>query len=133
MYGNSNVLDIIRAIMTSEETRLYIYDDSAYNDRYGILCPFHNPPPGPKRDFNVNMSSARIAVENSFGITRNLWTRHAFDKQMKLGLSPVATYYKTAILLTNCFTCIRGNQTSKRYFMRPPTLHEYLTGSTLIE
>ena len=133
LFEISGVQNQIRSIFQQEPGRkkLYLYgDDPAYNDGYGIFCPYTEAT-GPRHKFNKDMSSARIAVENSFGITRNLWTAHAFNKHMKLGLQPVAAYYMVAVLLTNCYTCIRGNQTSGRFMMRPPTLHQYLTGEII--
>ena len=44
---------------------------------------------------------------------------------------PVAALYEIALLLSNCLTCLRGNQVSERYNIRPPTLEEYLVATGL--
>jgi len=72
------------------------------------------------------MSGARIAVENSFGLTQTLWISNAFKTQMKVELQPVGNLYLAAVLLTNCYTCLRGNQIGSRFAMRPPSLLKYL-------
>lgn len=134
MYETSKVVDRIRNIMAAESTKpcLYLYGDPAYNDCFGVICPYQNAS-GTRKNFNIDMSRVKIAVENSFGITQNLWTAHAFEKHFKLGLQPVAAYYTVAILLTNCYTCMRGNQTSAQFLMRPPLLDKYLTGISEIQ
>lgn len=73
------------------------------------------------------MSKMRIAVENAFGLTQNLWTKNAFKETLKIGEGPVDSFYKVAILLTNCYTCIRGNQIGARFLCKPPTLRQYLS------
>lgn len=51
---------------------------------------------------------------------------NAFETQMKGRLQPVAAYYLVSVLLTNCYTCMRGNCISSRFMTRPATLREYL-------
>lgn len=50
---------------------LYLYGDFAYNNCFSVLCPYQNAFDAQK-NFNIDMSRVRIAVENSFDITRNL-------------------------------------------------------------
>lgn len=45
---------------------------------------------------------------------------------MQLRLSPVAAYYLVGVLLTNCFTCLRGNQIGDQFLLSPPLLRNYL-------
>ena len=104
---------------------LYLYGDAAYSCRDWILCGYDNPSREEAR-FNHRMSSMRISVENAFGLTQNLWTKNAFGKGLKPLLQPVGCYYLTAVLLTNCYTCIQGNLIGKRFLLDPPSLHEYL-------
>jgi hypothetical protein len=95
------------------------------------MCPFEDPrgrhylPPAEKA-FNRQLSSVRIAVENSFGQTQQQWTYTAFSKGLKEGWQPVAAYFAAAVLLSNCYTCIRGNSISGRFMVTPPTVELYL-------
>lgn len=51
------------------------------------------------------------------------------DKQkMKIQEQTVFTQIRVGVLLTNCYTCMRGNSVSVHYKVPPPTLESYLTG-----
>ena len=76
--------------------------------------------------FNMALSSVRISVEHAFGHVIKQWGFIAFSKGLSEGLSLVATYFSTAMLLTNCLTCFRGSQTSKRFGVELLSIHEYL-------
>ena len=75
---------------------------------------------------NRRLSSVRIAVEHAFGHVAIYWTYTAFAKGLTSGNQPVAAYFATAILLTNCLKCLRGSQTSTKFVYEPPSLEEYL-------
>jgi hypothetical protein len=45
---------------------------------------------------------------------------------MKARLMSVAAYYQVAVLLTNCYTCLYGNQIGKKFLLKSFTLKEYL-------
>jgi hypothetical protein len=130
MLQDSKIQQRIRDVMGGHR-RLYLYGDSAYSFSYGIWAPFQHPAgrrylnPQHKR-FNKRLASVRIAVEQAFGLTQNLWTRGAFPEGLQSGSSPVAAYFITAILLTNCYTWMRGSQNSRRFQCTPPTVEQYL-------
>jgi hypothetical protein len=69
---------------------LRVYGDPAYANTFGTLCPFEHPqgrhwlPPN-EREYNARLLSVRIAVENAFGHTQQLWTYTAFSKGLKAG------------------------------------------------
>ena len=71
------------------------------------------------------MSSRRIEVEYGFGLVKKLWKSLDLQSGMRLGLSPIGSWVFTAVLLTNIYTCLRGNQTAKRFQISPPSLEEY--------
>lgn len=66
-------------------TELYLFGDSAYTSLFGILCPYpgDRQVTGARREFNLRMSKMRIAVENAFGLTQNLWTKNAFKEDRR--------------------------------------------------
>jgi len=106
--------------------KLQLYGDKAYIHQPYIMSPYLGYTNERQAFFNKRMSGARIVVENSFDLTQTLWIFNAFKTQMKVGLQPVGNLYLAAILLTNCYTCLRGNQIGSRFAMRPPSLSEYL-------
>jgi len=104
-----------------------LFGDKAYVHQDFIMCPYRGWTSKRRKRFNTSMSKARVAVEHSFGLTQNLWVSNAFKQQLKSGLQPVGDLYKVSILLTNCYTCLHGNQIGNRFGIRPPTLHQYLS------
>jgi hypothetical protein len=123
MVAESRFQAQLRSIFKNEE-ELYLYGDQAYFQFYGILSPY----PGgasasaAEQAFNLRISRIRIAVENAFGLIQVLWSRNAHSKRLKIGQQAVGSHYKMAILFTNIYTCIRGNQISGRFLVRPPSL-----------
>ena len=51
---------------------------------------------------------------------------NAFGQQLEMGLQPVGDLHRVAILLTNGYTCLRGNEDATRFRIRPPTIDQYL-------
>jgi len=130
IFRRSHLAKKLEEIMEGHPT-LYLYGDPSYKHTYGVMAPFKHPrgrfalEPWQQKA-NERMSSVRIAVEHAFRHTQVLWTYTAYGKGLRAGSSPVAAYFAAAILLTNCLTCLRGNQTSARFVVDPPSLEEYL-------
>lgn len=107
---------------------LYLYGDPAYSTIYGIMGLYQNYPNRlrtPAHDqFNKAMSRLRIEVEHGFAIHQNLWTWNGFYLGLKLRQG-VAVGYAVWVLLTNVWTCLRGNQTSMRFQYMPSAVEEY--------
>ena len=79
-------------------------------------------------DFDSDMASCRIIVENCFGNVDRYFAFNSFKYNQKLYWQQVGTSYIVAALLTNCRTCIYGYGTAKKLFnLDPPSLEEYLT------
>jgi hypothetical protein len=49
-----------------------------------------------------------------------------FKKNQKLLLNDIETFYKSAVILTNCHTCLYGSQTAEYFNVMPPILEEYI-------
>lgn len=83
--------------------------------------------PADQIQLNFKMSKVREAVEWGYGQIVRLWAFLDFHKNLKMYLSPVATYYTNGALLTNIHTILNGgNQTSHYFGLAPPTLEEFL-------
>jgi hypothetical protein len=76
--------------------------------------------------FNERMSAVRICVEWGFGKLLSLFAFLDYKENHKLYLQPNGKYYKVALLLTNCHTCLYGSETGSCFGLNPPSLHEYL-------
>jgi hypothetical protein len=129
MVQLSRLEEQLREIFIGLRKPLFLYGDQAYTHQYGILPPYDEGGVGfgrAERRFNRCMASARIAVENCFGLTRNLWAKESYKNSLKIGESAVGSEYLIAVLLANCYTCIRGNCVGKRFLCDPPLVEEYL-------
>lgn len=105
-----------------------IYGDQAYGIRELLLTPFPNRAglTPEQQEFNARMSEIRIAVEWGFGKVIAEFAFLDFKKNQKLLLQEVATMYSTAVILTNCHTCLYGSQTAQSFNIDPIELEEYL-------
>ncbi|KAF7965647.1 hypothetical protein HWV62_42420 [Athelia sp. TMB] len=102
----------------------HLFGDPAYGVSPVLLSPFADPDKNEKA-WNSIMSSVRISVEHSFDIVVNNWPfLNAYWKH-KVYASPVGTYYRIAVLLTNAINCFHPNQTAQKYNCPPPTVEEY--------
>ncbi|ETL49075.1 hypothetical protein L916_01383 [Phytophthora nicotianae] len=73
------------------------------------------------------MSRVRVSVEWSYGQVTNYWTALDFKRQARIGVQPVGSMYRVAVLLTNCITCTRGGNSISDYFgLSPPSLRSFL-------
>ncbi|KAF0706797.1 hypothetical protein AaE_013942 [Aphanomyces astaci] len=105
-----------------------VYGDPAYGYSNHLASPFGGARlTDAQRVVNKSMSRVRISVEWSFGQVVQYWPIVDYKKKMRIGNSPIAKMYKVAVLLTNCITCDRGQNTNSVYFgMMPPSLEAYL-------
>ena len=133
MFQDSQLEEEIVAMWNRHQTpindRVFIFGDPAYTGsrvtrgayrrpRHGHLDPF-------EALFNYDMSQNRISVEHGFALISNTWSKMNLFNTLRIGSSPVASYFGAAVLLTNVWTILRGNQVSQRYGAHPPTLEEY--------
>nr|CAI5843098.1 unnamed protein product [Callosobruchus analis] len=107
-----------------------IYGDLAYGIRELLLCPY----PGrgmneEQHNFNASMCVVREAVEWSFNKIISEFAFLDFKKNQKLLLQEAETMYKTATILTNCHTCLYGNQTSTFFNIDPISINQYLNSN----
>lgn len=111
---------------------LYLFGDKAYKSQRFIMAPYVGVRSGWRKKFNKKMSSLQTGCEKAFEITQTLWLANALKCQLKSGLMPVANLYKLSVLLTNCYTCLRGNQISSRFCINLPLLHQYLLSESSV-
>jgi DDE superfamily endonuclease len=128
MWQRSGCEAEIRSVCTGHPT-LYIYGDPAYRASFGVMCPFEHPKgrhylTPEKQAFNKALAQVRISVENAFGSLHNKWTYTAFSGGLVAGLQPVAAQFTTAVLLANCYICLRRPE--NRFLISPITIEEYL-------
>ena len=102
--------------------------DYPLNIRYhGYTCRELNLINTPAQDFsNQRNSPIRVSNENINGLICNQWKLLDFRKNGMKTRQPLALYYKLGALLTNCLTCLDGNQVGESFHCQPPILEEFL-------
>lgn len=129
LYKDSRIDDDIRE--TLGENQLYMYGDPAYTESQATMGAFRRPPGRPMPEdqalFNKNMSFKHIAIEHAFGQIQDRWSLSSYRLINRAGLSPIGAIYFCAVLMTNCTTCLRGNQTSARFQCPAQSLEEYFS------
>ena len=99
-----------------------MYGDPAYPLGIHLQAPFRNVPLTPQMArFNDHMSEVRVAVEWMFGCISNYYKFVEFQKQLKIGLSPVGKIYLVCGILQNAHTCLYGNIISDYFGVDRPS------------
>lgn len=131
LFGKSGLEEKIERLFEGDAGNiLYIYGDPAYHGSQATMGAYRRPPrrqlTQAQKEFNRQMSKNRVSVEHGFGHVQKKWMRNSFHLTLRVGSTPVASYYLAAALLSNFMTCLRGNQISEAFQCEPPTLEEYL-------
>lgn len=110
-----------------ERRYFQLYGDAAYGISQVIVSPYSGPngQTAEELEWNKYMGTVRIDVEHAFGIVSRTWPFLNAGWKMQLMSSPVGSYYRVGVLLTNAMNCLRPNQVSRAFDLKPPTLEDY--------
>lgn len=110
-----------------ERQYFQLYGDAAYGLRQVLVSPYSGPGEHTEEEIEWNrcMGTVRIDVEHAFNIVSKTWPFLNAGWKMRLLSSPVGTYYRVGVLLTNAMNCLRPNQVAQAFDLQPPTLEEY--------
>ena len=106
-----------------------LYDDTAYPLRIHLQAPFRGNRTPQQEVFNTAMSNVWVAVEWLFKEITTYFSFLDFQKDLKIGLSPVGKMYTVCALMTNARTCLYKSQTSDYFGVNPPILEDYFYGN----
>jgi DDE superfamily endonuclease len=118
-----------------EEHLFKFYGDSAFQGAWRCIRSRHERPeeiPLTPRERGENrvMKKVRESIEWSFDQVDQLWLLAGTYKHRKLEVDPRTLLAEIRVmhLLTNCVTCLRGNQISgaRGFRFNPPSLENYL-------
>lgn len=132
MLRESGLLDRVIQFCTLQirgvPTLFYMFGDRGYvHGHEALQVPYKGAGLAAYQlQFNYWMSKFRQPVEWSFGKVCRYFPFVDFEKNQKLYLQPVASYWQIATLLTNCHSCLYGNQTSRYFRVPTPELEDYL-------
>ena len=128
LLRESNLLNNIENKYRPDGSPYSLYGDQGYPLRGHLICPFKGANlTDEQRQFNHNMSGLRESVEWDFKDVICQFSFLDFKKNLKIFLQPVGKFYIVAGILTNCRTCVYGNQTSQYFNLMPPSLQSYLS------
>lgn len=127
IFRDSEIYDQLQRNVVFQNGQYVLYGDQGYGIRELLLVPYANPVTEEQQNFNTAMSSLRVSVEWGFQKVISEFAFVDFKKNQKLLLQDVENFYKVAVLLTNCHSCLYRNQTSFYFNVIPPTLEEYLS------
>jgi hypothetical protein len=78
--------------------------------------------------FHTRMNGCRVDIEHEFGLVssmiKRLLTKHCW--KLCSQRNRVRHHLFTCFFIVNMFTCLRGNKTSTKFNLPPPSLEEYL-------
>jgi hypothetical protein len=108
-----------------------LYGDSAYPLMMNLINPHKNTVTGsPEAKFNERMSSVRVSNEWGFQMIGQLWQTVDFKRYARVFQNRFGRQYRVATLLTNCVSCVRGQNLTSMYFdCDVPELSDYLNGN----
>jgi len=104
-----------------------IYGDPAYPLHPNLMVGFAGSRLSrAELQFNKKMNRLRVTVEWGFGLLITLWSYFDLKRQMKVPLTPIASFYRIAVLLTNIHSCMYGNETCRFFQTDMPEFRIYL-------
>jgi len=130
MLNESKLLDRLPSIEEEDsDTAFFIYGDGGYAVQPRLISPWPEPVHGDaKKEFNLRMSKLRVCIEWSFNHVLSLFSFFDFKRHQKVFMRPVGSFFRVAVILANCYSCLRqSNEISLKFGVKPPTISEYLS------
>jgi len=127
LLKQSGLLDRMQELDPS--LSFFIYGDGAYYVDTHIIGPYLGASLAPEeKRFNQYMSKMRVTVEWGFATLVRLWSGLDFKPSQKPFKTPIADFFKAAVILANCNNILRGGNQISMYFGTKPsfTVEEYL-------
>lgn len=104
----------------------HAYADTGYPLKKYLMVPFKGAVTRRHKKLNKEMSKLRVTAEWGFSKILQLFPFVDFKKNLKIYKQEVGNFYKVAVILTNCHTCLYGSQVGSYFEIEPPLLEEYL-------
>lgn len=102
------------------------YGDKAYESSAHLIGLFPGNLTKERLSCNKRMTSVRTCAAWKFEKISQLLSFTKFEEFLTLYLQPIGLYYRTAVIPTNCPTCLYGTLTSDYLQLQPRTLDDYL-------
>ena len=136
-WGNDHMMQndslISDRLSQAQAGNARIYDTGADKGFHNVPCVKSMPHARPNTAYEDQLchefSPVRVPVEMDIGRNINTFKRLDYRKINQLHAQPLASYYRAICIVSNAFTCLGHNQTSKYFNCEPPTLEEYFIWS----
>lgn len=122
----SRILNKLEAKFQAFANKPHMYSDTGYPLSTFLITPFKGTRDQREKIVNNQMSKLRVTVEWGFAKVIQLFAFVDFKKNLKVYHQHVGDYYKVAVILANCHTCLYGSQVCQYFDCNSPDLQEYL-------
>jgi len=128
LLNESKLIDRLPSLEEASGPSFFIYGDGGYAVQPRLICPWPEPVHDrSQRNFNLRMSKLRVCIEWSFNHVLSLFSFFDYKRHQKIFMRPVGSFWRVAVILANCHSCLRqSNEISLKFGVKPPTLSEYL-------
>ena len=127
MLLESGLLPKLVAMFPENTNQFTLFGDPAYPQSAQIIGGFCYAVAGSEEArWNTAMSKVRQCVEWGFNEVLKQWKFLNHLPSMKVFELPLGHYYFVGCFLTNLLTCLYGNQTTRHFNTRAPSVEEYL-------
>lgn len=136
IYENSGLREILDVHAFDENNEpLAIFGDAAYHIERHVMTgyPESNEMTVFQSRFNKAMAQQRVAAEMALGKVVQLFSSFNFADNLRVRSTPVAVYFKVAVLLTNLHTCYNGSTVCSHFDMSAPRALEYMNDAMFID
>ncbi|PXF47633.1 hypothetical protein BWQ96_02612 [Gracilariopsis chorda] len=125
----SDIESNMESSLVIEGTQYYVYGDPAFGLRPWLQTAFDREnATEDELKYNCSMNTIRTSVEWNYKDLKQIWTRNAFSRLLRVRQFPVALFYIASALLLNFKTCIeKGGQASYYFDCDAPSFDVYST------
>lgn len=126
LLATSDLIQLLASRFNGYADPPHVYGDLGYPLSKFLITPFKGNLTQRQKKVNKKMSSLRVSVEWGFAKILQIFPFVDYKKNLKICKQKVAKFYKVAMILTNCHTCIYGSQVGDYFDSEVPSLEDYL-------
>lgn len=127
LLWSSPIPDLLRSL--DESVGVYsVFGDKGYStsEHTRVIATERSAETAADVQFNRRSADARIAVECGFGDVVQFAPHVDRRSTQRVGVTPTALMYLTAVFFTNLRSCCHRNKTSLKFGVAPPSVAAYL-------
>lgn len=128
LVAESKINERMAEIQQGNIDQYCLYGDSAFSMMYShVTCHYKGVNlSNRQKAFNHCMNQCRESVEHIIKEIKCKFKFINYYQDLKVFQQYISNIIFSTVLLTNCYTCLLGNQVSEYYLLQPPKLEEYM-------